>query len=389
MTEKIRRIAAILLTALIVLSFLPQVGTHPAYAADKPGDMKNVKIYSGVITWDAYEGAVTYCLDFEMGEELLDVVECKETYFDIDSKMEDLKYATGTYTVRLYAWDSDYEILTNEWTGVYQFNSPYKQLKTPQNVKWSGLTATWDAVKRADKYLVRVYREDDDDYPIKVFYVTENKWELKGSGLKTGRNYAFTVRAETSKNYANSAFSEKTAYSGAIKSATVTGGATQTYTGVKIPLEPVVKIAGMKLVKDTDYTLSYKRNRSVGTASVIITGIGDFKGSTYTKTFKIRPLSTYVKKVSRGYYSLTVKWARQKKKMASSRISGYQIQVATNKAFTKNRKTVKVTGYLNNKKIITGLKRSKTYYVRIRTYKTVGGKKYYSAWSAVKTEKTY
>ncbi len=34
------------------------------------------------------------------------------------------------------------------------------------------------------------------------------------------------------------------------------------------------------------------------------------------------------------------------------------------------------------------LKTKKTYYVRIRTYKTVNGKNYYSAWSGVKKAKT-
>ena len=38
-------------------------------------------------------------------------------------------------------------------------------------------------------------------------------------------------------------------------------------------------------------------------------------------------------------------------------------------------------------KTFTGLKKGKTYYVRIRAYRTDGGKKYYSAWSAVKSVK--
>ena len=37
--------------------------------------------------------------------------------------------------------------------------------------------------------------------------------------------------------------------------------------------------------------------------------------------------------------------------------------------------------------VIKNLKQGKTYYVRIRTYKTVGGKKYYSEWSALMKKK--
>ena len=96
MTVKIRQIAAILLTALVVLSFLPLTGSYRTYAAEKPGDISNVKIYGGVMTWNAYSGAVAYCVDFEMGGDLLDVTECKGTSFDIDAKMKELKYATGT-----------------------------------------------------------------------------------------------------------------------------------------------------------------------------------------------------------------------------------------------------------------------------------------------------
>ena len=76
------------------------------------------------------------------------------------------------------------------------------------------------------------------------------------------------------------------------------------------------------------------------------------------------------------------------KKMSSSRITGYQIQLATNKKFTKNKKTVIVKGYKKVSKKVKKLKAKKKYYVKICTYKTVSGKKYYSPWSKVKTVRT-
>ena len=39
------------------------------------------------------------------------------------------------------------------------------------------------------------------------------------------------------------------------------------------------------------------------------------------------------------------------------------------------------------RRTLTGLKRGKTYYVRIRAWKKVGGTTYYSAWSGVKSAK--
>ena len=74
--------------------------------------------------------------------------------------------------------------------------------------------------------------------------------------------------------------------------------------------------------------------------------------------------------------------------MAKTRITGYQIQLATNSKFTKGKKSVTVSGYSKVSKKVTGLKAKKTYYVRIRTYKTVSGTKYYSKWSAKKSVKT-
>ena len=74
--------------------------------------------------------------------------------------------------------------------------------------------------------------------------------------------------------------------------------------------------------------------------------------------------------------------------MSTSYITGYQIQYATDSKFTKNVKKVTVPKYSTTSKKITKLKPKKKYYVQIRSYKTVGGKKYYSAWSAKKTVKT-
>ena len=47
-----------------------------------------------------------------------------------------------------------------------------------------------------------------------------------------------------------------------------------------------------------------------------------------------------------------------------------------------------VKGYSKTSKKITNLKGGKKYYVRVRTYKTVNGTKYYSPWSKTKTVTT-
>ena len=82
--------------------------------------------------------------------------------------------------------------------------------------------------------------------------------------------------------------------------------------------------------------------------------------------------------------AITVKWKKGKK----AQVTGYQVMVATNSKFTKNKKTATVKGYTKVSKKMTGLKAKTKYYVKVRTYKTVKGVKIYSNWSKVKTLKT-
>lgn len=78
---------------------------------------------------------------------------------------------------------------------------------------------------------------------------------------------------------------------------------------------------------------------------------------------------------------LVVKW---KKNTAGN---GYQIQYSTSKKFAKGNKTKTISKNKTTSYTIKKLKKKKTYYVRIRTYKKVSGKTYYSEWSSVKKVK--
>ena len=69
-------------------------------------------------------------------------------------------------------------------------------------------------------------------------------------------------------------------------------------------------------------------------------------------------------------------------------VSGYQIQVATDKKFKKNKKTVTVAKQNASKKTVKKLKAKKKYFIRVRAYKTVNGKKSYGKWSKIKSVKT-
>ena len=95
-----------------------------------------------------------------------------------------------------------------------------------------------------------------------------------------------------------------------------------------------------------------------------------------------KPKSTTIKKLKSAKKSVTIIWKKV------SGVKGYQIQVATDKKFKKNKKTVTIKKQKTTKTSVKKLKAKKKYYVRIRTYKTVNGKKIYSSWSKVKSVKT-
>lgn len=145
---------------------------------------------------------------------------------------------------------------------------------------------------------------------------------------------------------------------------------------------------GQTKLASSSYTLTYASGRkNVGKYSVKVTLKGNYTGSR-TVNFKIRPKGTSLSRLTRARRAIKVKWRKQASKMSASRITGYQVQAATNKKFTKNKKTLTVKGYKKVSKKMTGLKGGKRYYVRIRTYKTVSGVRYYSPWSKVRTVKT-
>ena len=95
-----------------------------------------------------------------------------------------------------------------------------------------------------------------------------------------------------------------------------------------------------------------------------------------------KPKSTSIKKAKGSKKAVALEWKKV------SGVKGYQVQVATNKKFKKNKKTVNIKKQKTTKTTVKKLKAKKKYYVRVRTYKIVNGKKVYSSWSKVKSIKT-
>ena len=165
---------------------------------------------------------------------------------------------------------------------------------------------------------------------------------------------------------------------------TITLSATSyTYDGkVKKPTV-TVKGSNGKAIAASNYTVTYASGcKNVGAYTVKVAFKGNYSG-TKSFTFKINPKATTVSKLtSPKTKQLKVTWKKQ-----ATQTTGYEIQIATDAKFTKNKKSYTVAKNGTTSKTITGLKAKTKYYVRIRTYKTVGKTKYYSSWSASKNLK--
>ncbi len=214
--------------------------------------------------------------------------------------------------------------------------------------------------------------------------------KLNGKTLKNGTDYTVSYSNNTKVGTATVKITGKGNYTGSVsktysiknnfKKATVSGISNKSYTGKNITQSITVKYNGKTLKNGTDYTVSYSSNKNIGTATVKITGKGSYTG-TITKTFKINPAKQEIQKLTAKSKAFFVDWAQK------GSATGYEIQYATNSKFTSAKK-VTIKNNKTDKTTVSKLSGKKKYYVRVRSYTTVKGTKYYGAWSASKSVTT-
>ena len=214
--------------------------------------------------------------------------------------------------------------------------------------------------------------------------------KLNGKTLKNGTDYTVSYSNNTKVGTAKVTITGKGNYTGSVsktysiknnfKKATVSGISTKAFTGKNITQSITVKYNGKTLKNGTDYTVSYSNNKKIGTATVKIAGKGSYTG-TATKTFKINPAKQEIQKLTAKSKAFFIDWAQK------GSATGYEIQYATNSKFTSAKK-VTITNNKTDKTTVSKLSGKKKYYVRVRSYTTVKGTKYYGAWSASKSVTT-
>ncbi len=138
-----------------------------------------------------------------------------------------------------------------------------------------------------------------------------------------------------------------------------------------------------KVYAGTRYQYGVKAYFNRRTDPVTGAQIGGNTGDNYNLG-EVGPLKTTVRittrtlsSVTAGSKQMTVKWS------GSSVFTGYQIQYATNSAFTQNAKAIKITNPKTVQQMIKSLTSGKTYYVRVRSYHVFNNMTYFGEWSNV------
>ena len=140
-----------------------------------------------------------------------------------------------------------------------------------------------------------------------------------------------------------------------------------------------------RVIPGSSYTVEYAGGcKKIGTYFVYVTFTGDYASIGQVElTYQIVPKGTKISKLKAGKKSFTASWKKQ-----ATETTGYQVQYSTSKSFSSGVKTINIKKNKTTSTTKKKLKAKKKYYVRVRTYKTVSGMKYYSSWSASKTVKT-
>ena len=215
----------------------------------------------------------------------------------------------------------------------------------------------------------------------------------KTTGKVTAKKIGKVTITASSAATVNYKAASKTVTIKVVPAATTSLTAANQATGIKLTWKKVTGATGYKVYRGSTLIKTITSGSTVTYADTK----ANTNGGKYT--FKIVPTSSYGNGLSKSLTTyrvarpaissvansatkkMTVKWGKNAKG------SGYQIHYCTDKTFKSGNKSVSITSASTVSKVIGSLTKGKTYYVRIRTYKTVGSTKYFSGWSPVKSVK--
>jgi lipoprotein-anchoring transpeptidase ErfK/SrfK len=156
-----------------------------------------------------------------------------------------------------------------------------------------------------------------------------------------------------------------------------------TYDGKKKKPSPKVMLGDKQLKKDRDYTVTYKNNKLPGKATMIIKS----KAPNYTGEIKMG--FNIIVQTPKGFKLTTTTDSVQASwKKTSGKVTGYTVVRAANAKFTKAKIMKTITSAKTRSYSIDRPYYKSVYYVKVRAYVKIGGKKYYSSYTDAKVKST-
>ena len=366
---------------------------------DKTWSLDILRDYGGNITWVPWDPKTGSPAKRSLALCDIRIAEQKYTY-DGTEKTPEMIIMDGSYTLQK---NTDYTVKCSnninagnaelEITGAGNYSGTYKAgfliEQTEPSLKFDKKTIT---VKYGTKPFLCALSEKTTDGTITysssnpkaaVVDPATGKVTIKGGGTAAimayaakGTNYTAgstfcTIKVTKRSNTIKASNIRRTWYAKARKisiNAKVYG---------KAPLKYSSSSKSVKVDKKGRITIAAK---FTGSARITIrsSATAGYNAATKSITVTVNPAGTTLmtaKNLSGRKAQITWKKNRY--------VTGYEIQYSVNKNFRSGSKKT-VSGVSKTKYTLTKLQKNKTYYVRIRTYKKSGTKKYYSSWSKVK-----
>lgn len=293
------------------------------------------------------------------------------------------------YTVEMTSTVDGYgeAVVTGNAAEGYTVTYAHSVAKTKVTVKntWSDLNNVVDS--RPSKLVVEIYANGKSTGK-RVTLTSANKWTASVSNLDKNA-------AGKAISYTGKVVSAPSGYSISIKASNGTVTVTSKYTRYtkKLTVKPsktvlvyngktqrpsVTVYNGNKKVSSKYYTVTYKKNKNTGYATVIVKGKSSYAKYAGKAAFIIRPKQMRKPSVkSTAKRTLAVTWTRD------AQATKYVVQYSQSSKFTgKTTKSVTISKNTIGSTTLKGLTSGKYYYVRVRSYKVANGKNIYApSWS--------
>ena len=337
------------------------------------GTIENVSISAdGTMTWDAYPDTETYWVGVN-GR----FVPTSLTTHRLDRQINQsfLEGSVGdseTYAITVEAANSNGTPI-GKWEGSFDYTVSMKM----EDCTYDGVTGQYyngSAFKPTFKVDYMGYTpEEGTDYTMTY---TDAEGNVVTAPTNAGKYYAvFTGMGKPGSFYIGTKKVVFEIFPIEIHPGVTLSKTAYVYNGKE--QKPVPKVDG-SYAEGTDYTVSYYNNKNVGQGIMTLEMTGNYYG-TQTLSFTIFPKKAVISKAAAGKQQVKLTLSS---KASATGGSTYQIQYRI-----KGKTKWKTTTTKDKTKTIKKLKKGKKYQIRVRAYKSVGGTRYYGAWSKVKTTK--